>query len=339
MVGVVGVVGHLQIDLPVFPGLAAVKQAGVLLIQRRDVLHRRRVQDHDVHAVAQRRELLFLDGLHTVLAQVRGHIADVGHAERGVALGSHQMVRGAPVAQPADVHAGPVLVRHTGSAAGELRSLAVDEGDELLCPLLPSEQLTQQLQGGPEGIVKYAVGAGAGGDDRYAHLLLQGVGLLHVLVLGDDDVWLAGEDLLRLRRLGVGAAHAAGGQLGEHVAVGHHVGPRHVVKHLGPLRERGVVNVLHAAQQRHIAHVAVHPQGPCADAHHTLIAVGDDSDLAADHIGDGNGAVCALIRLRVGRGVRRLAAAAHEAQRHHHGQQQRGPSFSVHMGSSLSHLQ
>ena len=88
-------------------------------------------------------------------------------------------------------------------------------------------------------------------------LLLQGFGLICVLILGDNDIRRTGQDLLRLRRLSVGAAHAAGGQGGEGIAVHHHIGTRHTVEHLGTLLQRGVVDVLHTAQQAHVTHIAV----------------------------------------------------------------------------------
>ena len=71
--------------------------------------------------------------------------------------------------------------------------------------------------------------------DRHTDLLLQSVCLLHILVFGDNDVRRAGEDFLRLCRLCVGAAYAAGGQGGKGVAVGEHIGSCHAVEHFGPL--------------------------------------------------------------------------------------------------------
>ena len=227
--------------------------------QRGDVLHRRGVNEHDIHAAAQRGELLRLDGLHGVSAQIGDDVADVGHSEGSVALGGHQVVGGAPVAKTADVGAGPVVIGRTGGAAGDLRRLGLNERDQRLSAILPAKQLAQQTERAGEGFGEHAVHTGPQGDDGHAHLLLEGISLLHVLVLGDDDVRLAGEDLLRLGGLRVGPADAAGGQGGEHVAVGQHVGPGHGVKHLGPVIQCGVVDVLDAAQQRRVADVAVHP--------------------------------------------------------------------------------
>ena len=167
------------------------------------------------------------------------------------------MVGGAPVAQPADVHRRLAVLGDTRRPGLNVRGLRADKGQQLRSAGLLAEHLTQQGDGAAEILAEHAVHAGPQGDDRHTHLLLQGFGLICVLILGDNDIRRTGQDLLRLRRLGVGAAHAAGGQGGEGIAVHHHIGPRHTVEHLGTLLQRGVVDVLHAAQQAHVAHIAV----------------------------------------------------------------------------------
>ena len=237
------------------------------------------------------------------------------------------MVGGTPVAQTADIDAGPVGFRHIGGTPGDLRRLGLDEGDQLLGTACAVEHLPQQAQGAGERLGEHAVGAGTQGDDGHTHLLLESVGLLYILILRDDDIRLAGEDLLRLGRLCGGAAYAAGGQGGEHVAIGQHIGTRHGVKHLGTLRQRGVVDILHTAQQRGVGNVAVHPQGTCADAHYTLVAAGGNGDLAADHVGNGDGLrLLGVILLH----VVLLLAAAEQRQRHDQRQNQCGQLFQVH---------
>ena len=254
------------------------------------------------------------------------------HPEGAVILHGHQVVGGAPVAQTADIDGGLGILGDIRCAAAQLRCLGFHEGQQLRRPRLLAEYLAQQGDGAAEVVAEHTVHAGAQSDHRHAGLLLQGVRLVRVLVLGDDDIRRAGEDLLRLRRLCVGAAHTAGGQRGEGVAVDHHIGACHAVEHLGTLAERGVVDVLHAAQQAHVAHIAVQPQSARADAHHPLIAAGRQLQLTADHVGD-----CHRLRCVAGVVRRGLLAAAEQGQRHHQ-RQHKGKKSILHRRPLLSDI-
>ena len=259
------------------------------------------------------------------------------------------MVGGAPVAQSADVYTGLAVLGDISSSGGDFRRFLLNEFHQRRGLLLLREDLAQQLHGAGESVVKYALGAGLQGNDRHTQLLLKGILLLHILELGNDDIGAAGKDFFRFRGLCHGAAHAAGRQSAEHIAVGKHIGTGNGVKHLGPLLKRGVVDILHAAQQVHVTDVAVHSQCARADADHFLIAAGNDGHFPADHVGNGN--FRAFRRsgsgLRGGSGYGRFGgfgfrcfftAAGCQRQQHHTGKQQRQDFLSLHCGILLKSL-
>ena len=259
------------------------------------------------------------------------------------------MVGGAPVAQSADVYTGLAVLGDISSSGGDFRRFVLNEFYQRRSLFLLPEHLTQQLHGAGESVVKYALGAGLQGNDRDTQLLLKGILLLHILKLGNDDIGAAGKDFFRFRGLGHGAAHTAGGQGAEHIAVSQHIGTGNGVKHLGTLLQRGIIDVLHAAQQVHVTDVAVHSQCARADADHFLITSGGNSDFPADHVG--NGDLRAFRRsgsgLRGGSGYGRFGgfgfrcfftAAGCQRQQHHTGKQQRQDFLSLHCGILLKSL-
>lgn len=72
--------------------------------------------------------------------------------------------------------------------------------------LFLAEDLTEQGHALAECVVENAVRAGLERHDGHAELLLKGVLFLNILVFGDNNIGIAGENLLGLRRLSVGAA-------------------------------------------------------------------------------------------------------------------------------------
>ena len=198
------------------------------------------------------------------------------------------MVCRAPVAETADINGGLVLFGDIGGTRFDLGALGGDEADERLCLLALCKDRAEETDAFVESLVKHAVRAGHQRYDRHAELFLQGVRLVGVAVEGDDDIRLAGEDLLRLGALGIRPADAAGGQRREHVAVGEHIGPRDGIEHLRALGERFVVDILHAAEQGYVADVAVEPQRARADAHDALIRARRHGDLPTDEVGNGD---------------------------------------------------
>ena len=198
------------------------------------------------------------------------------------------MVRRAPVAETADINGGLVLFGDIGGTRFDPGALGGDEADECLCLLALFKDRAEETDAFVESLVKHAVRPAHQRYDRDAELLLQGVGLIRIAVKGDDDIRLAGEDLLRLGALGIRPADAAGGQRREHIAVGKHIGPRDGIEHLRALGERFVVDILHAAEQGYVADVAVEPQRARADAHDALIRARRHGDLPADEVGNGD---------------------------------------------------
>ena len=143
------------------------------------------------------------------------------------------------------------------------------------------------------------------------------------------------------RRLCVRSTDAAGGQGAEGAAERENIGTGNGIKHLGALIKRGVVDILNAAQQRHITDVAVHSQRARTDADNALIAARRDGHFAAYHVGNGD-----LFRLCCReftfsrrfrcRGFRRgeggaLAAAGAERQQHYKCQDKCGDLLSFHI--------
>ena len=198
------------------------------------------------------------------------------------------MVRRAPVAETADINGGLVFFGDIGGTRFDPGALGGDEADESFCLLALFKDRAEKADAFVESLVKHAVRTAHQRHDRDAELLLQGVGLIRIAVKGDDDIRLAGEDLLRLGALGIRPADAAGGQRREHVAVGEHIGPRDGIEHLRALGERFVVDILHAAEQGYVADVAVEPQRARADAHDALIRARLHGDLPADEVGNGD---------------------------------------------------
>lgn len=150
------------------------------------------------------------------------------------------MVGGAPVAKAAKIDAGLVPVGDTGGSGGDIGRRGVDKGDQRPGFFLFAEKGAQQGHAVFERVVKDAARTRLQRDHRNAQLLLQGVFFFHVFVFGDHDVRGAGKDLFRFRRLGVGAAYAAGGQLGKDVAKGQNIGPCHGIEISGRFSSVGL---------------------------------------------------------------------------------------------------
>ena len=110
--------------------------------------------------------------------------------------------------------------------------------------------------------------------------------LFHILIFGDNDIWVAGKDLLRLCSLCLGASHTAGRQSCKAIAISQHIGSGNRIKHLGALGKGGVVDVLHTAQQAHVADVGIHTQRTRTNADYSLIGARSNGHFTADHIGD-----------------------------------------------------
>ena len=243
------------------------------------------------------------------------------------------MVCRAPVAEPADVNGGFILLGNAGGTRFDLGALGPDEADEQLGLVALFKDRAEQTEALAEALVKHAVRTGHQRHDRHAELFLQGVRLVGVAVEGDDDIRLAGEDLLGLGALGVRPADAAGGQRREHLAVGKHIRPRDRVEHLRPLGERFVFDVLHAAEEGHVADVAVEPQRARADAHDAAVTARRHGDFPADEVGDGDLRAFRRLfgggrlgRLR-GRRFRRSAARGEREDRRQRKQQGNGLTF------------
>ena len=112
-------------------------------------------------------------------------------------------------AETADIHGGLVRLGNISGTAGNLGAFVFDEGNKRLSLLLILEDGAKHAHGAEEVLVKYAAGTCLQGDDGHAELLLQGILFLNILILGDDDVRIAGENLLGFGSLGLGAANAA----------------------------------------------------------------------------------------------------------------------------------
>ena len=198
------------------------------------------------------------------------------------------MIGGTPVAQAADVHTGLIRFGDIGHSGLDGRSFVGNEFYQLGSLVLPGKDLAQQSHGTGKLGIKHAVGTGTQGDHRHAKLLLEGIGFFHIFKLGDHNIGVAGQDLFRLGGLGHGATHTAGGQLGEGLAEGQHIGPGHGIKHHGAFGQCGVVDIFHTGQKGHIPDVAIHSQRAGTDADNSFVAAGLDHDRAANHIGDGH---------------------------------------------------
>ena len=198
------------------------------------------------------------------------------------------MVGGAPVAEAADIDGGLLFLRDIRRAAADLRALGLNEADELFGLFLVPENGAEQAHGTEKALIEDATGAGFQRDDGNTQLLLEGIFLLHVLIFGDHDVRIAGEDLLRFGCLCLRPADTAGRKSGEGLSVSEHVGARDGVKHLGALGQGGVVDILDTAQQTHITDIAVHAQCARADADDALVAARNNRYFTADHVRDGD---------------------------------------------------
>jgi hypothetical protein len=81
IIGIVGVVCHFQVNLPVLPGLAGVKHVRSLGVERLDVLDGRGIHDDDIHVFPERDELLFLNGLDARGSKIGDGVKIIGNAD------------------------------------------------------------------------------------------------------------------------------------------------------------------------------------------------------------------------------------------------------------------
>ena len=122
------------------------------------------------------------------------------------------MVGGPPVAKTADIYARPLFLTDCCCSVGYLLCLRFNKRNKLISSVGPVQNHSQQIHGLLKGIIKYAVDSGFQRDHRNPQLFLQRILFLHIFVLGNDKIRIAGQDLLGFRRLCVGTAHAAGFQ-------------------------------------------------------------------------------------------------------------------------------
>jgi len=189
-----------------------------------------------------------------------------------------------PVAKSADVYSRLVLILYISGAGSDFGGFGINEADKLFGFLFIAEDGAEHCHRVFECVVKHTVGPGIERDHRHAELLLKCVLLVDILVLGDNDVRVAGEYFFGFRRLCVRSTDAAGGQGAEGAAERENIRTGNGIKHLGAFIKRGVVDILDTAQQRHITDVAVHSQRTRADAGNTFITAGDNGYFAAYHI-------------------------------------------------------
>ena len=119
------------------------------------------------------------------------------------------MVRGSPVSESADIYAGLVGIGYGSNSLLDFSSFCRNICDQGLSLFLFPEDRSKQSHRAAELISKYACGAGLHGNYGNTELCRKSVFLLYILIFGDNEVGLAGKDLLGLCSLRVGSAHAA----------------------------------------------------------------------------------------------------------------------------------
>ena len=111
---------------------------------------------------------------HLMTAQnyISFNIANVRNVEGNVVLRGHEVVGRSPVAQPADVYSGLILILYISGAGSNFGGFGINEADKLFGLLFIAEDGAEHCHCVFECVVKHAVGSGLERDHRHAELLL-----------------------------------------------------------------------------------------------------------------------------------------------------------------------
>ena len=157
------------------------------------------------------------------------------------------MVGRSPVAKSADVYSRPVLILYISGAGSDFGGFGINEADKLFGLFFIAEDGAEHCHRVFECVVKHTVGPGLERDHRHAELLLKCILLVDILILGDNDIRVAGEYFFGFRSLCIRTTDAAGGQSAEGVAESKNIRTGNGIKHLGALIKRSVVDILDTA--------------------------------------------------------------------------------------------